>query len=163
MFRYPRLSQKSFFIFRLFKLGHKHCFRYAMSVKFLYVYNSPPFLLTFKNVIYFPFKMPFFFFGWIWVIYPAGCFALWLIASWWCDQTCSSVPCVSWKPALRSRGLIRVAFDFWPEAFVDGVVPSLLYHILMSSRLFSKDVKIDQQLTRPLLMNSLLSSLFPRL
>lgn len=79
--------------------------------------------------------MPFVFW-WTQVTYPAFCFTFWLIASWWCDLTCSSVPCVSQK--LRSRGLIRVAFDFWPEAFVDGVVQPLLYHILMSSCLSLK-------------------------
>ena len=41
---------------------------------------------------------------WIWVIYPAGCFTFWLIASSWCHVTCPSVPRVSWKPG-RSRGL----------------------------------------------------------
>lgn len=83
----------------------------------------------------------------------------WLIASWWCDLTCSSVPRVSWK--LRSRGRIRVTFDFWPEVFVDGVVQPLLYQILMSTRLSFKDVTIDQWLALLFLMNSLLPFLFP--
>lgn len=125
-----------------------------MSLKFLLIYNSSPRPPHIWKPHFSLFKVPFVSW-WIWVIYPADCFTFWLIASLWCHLTCPSVPCVSWKLTVRSRGLIRDTFDFWLAAVVEGGVHALLHHVLTSGRLSLKNVRIDQWLTLPLLMNFL--------
>lgn len=131
------------------------------SLKFLLIYNtSLPLLPTLENVISLFLKCHLF-------LDESGSFLLRLfrvLAG--CLLVVSSNLPLCPSCFLETRQIRRprsVTSDVWPEAFVDGGAHALWRHILTSSRLSFDDVTIDQWLTLPFLMNSLLPSLFPSL